>query len=265
MKKLFTILAASAALVLSGCNEIIKITDPGDPVTKVVETVGNYTALDISNAFDVYVDKNATAVTVTAGENVMPFVIVEEVDGTLKIYIKRFTTIRSGSLKAIVPYSTALKDVILSGASSFHSDYPLVDEKVSVSASGASSFMASVEALFAEIDCSGASSFKGNVMTSQLDLNLSGASSADIVGVTEILRLELSGASKNIQNILAGCYCLACRRCEGSISGASRAYIHCDKAVEVSVSGASSLHYTGDASTSGSSTSGASNIVHDRL
>ena len=54
MKKNIVILAAFAALVLSGCNEII-VTDPGDPVTKVFEIDGNYTALEISNAFDVYV------------------------------------------------------------------------------------------------------------------------------------------------------------------------------------------------------------------
>ena len=263
MRRLFSIVVAIISLVLSGCDENIIITDPGAPTTSEFEIGGNYTALDISNSFDVYVDKAAAGITITAGENVMPYVIVEENNGKLKICLKPFTTIRSGELKAVVPYSKKLKDVSLSGASSFHCEIPLVDESISVEASGASKFLADVDARFAELELSGASSFKGNVLASELEMSLSGASKADIIGVTEILDLELSGASKIFDNVLAGRYCLACRHCKGSISGASSAYIHCEEAINVSVSGASKLYYTGDASTADSSTSSASSITHE--
>ena len=263
MRRLFSVFVFIISLVLSGCSENIIISDPGEPTTMEFEIKGNYAELDISNSFDVYVDKDAIGVTITAGENVMPYVIVEENNGELKICLKPFTILRSGDLKAVVPYSKKLKDVSLSGASSFHCEIPLVDESISVEASGASKFLANVDARFAELELSGASSFKGNVLASELELSLSGASKADIIGVAEILELELSGASKIFDNVLAGRYCLACRRCKGSISGASSAYIHCDEAIDVSVSGASKLYYTGDASTSGSSTSGSSIITHE--
>ncbi len=263
MKKHITLLSVLISFALCGCTALV--VDPGAPIDKVFQIDGNYNALYVANAFDVYVDKDATDVTVTVGENVMPHVIVEEVDGTLKIHIKSFTTLHSGPLKAIVPYSKALKNVRLSGASSFNSDFSLVDEKVNVSASGASSFRADVDSRSVVLDCSGASLFKGNVRASELTLDLSSAASVDIVGVTEILKFDMSGASKIMYSTKAGRYSLACKRCDGSISGASRAYIHCDEAIEVSVSGASDLHYTGDPDTSGISTSGASKIYHDVL
>ena len=60
-------------------------------------------------------------------------------------------------------------------------------------------------------------------------------------------------------------YALVTGNCEGSLSGSSDAYIHCDGFISVDLSGASTLYYTGSARTSGSSTSGSSNIVHNVL
>jgi len=45
----------------------------------------------------------------------------------------------------------------------------------------------------------------------------------------------------------------------------SNAYIHCDGSIKVNLSGASDLHFTGTAFTGDSSTSGASDIIHDVL
>ena len=67
------------------------------------------------------------------------------------------------------------------------------------------------------------------------------------------------------KQIVENRYGLVCDQCEGSITGASNAYIHCDGNIRVSLSGASDLHYTRDANTTGSTTSVASNIIHDVL
>ena len=98
-----------------------------------------------------------------------------------------------------------------------------------------------------------------------LKLDLSGDSDAEIEGEVGKLVLDLSGASDIESSVVNRRYGLVCNSCEGSLSGASDAYLHCDGIISVSLSGASDLHYTGDATTSDCSTSGGSSIQHDRL
>ena len=115
------------------------------------------------------------------------------------------------------------------------------------------------------MDLSGSSSVKGNVTASELELDMSGASDAMLTGQVSTLKLGLSGASSLKRSIDGSHYAFVCDNCEGSMSGSSDAYIHCDGSITVSLSGASDLYYTGSAVTRGSSTSGSSNIVHDEL
>ena len=56
-----------------------------------------------------------------------------------------------------------------------------------------------------------------------------------------------------------------CDFCKGEMSGGSDAYIHCNSIIKVNLSGASDLHFTGNAFTADSETSGASKIIHDVL
>ena len=72
-------------------------------------------------------------------------------------------------------------------------------------------------------------------------------------------------ASNIIKTVADDGYGFRCNRCEGSLSGASSAFIHSDGTLRLGLSGASDLHYTGNASTTGTHTSGASNLIHDTL
>ena len=264
MRKFFAIISVLISCALCGCTAVI--VDPGVPVDKDFTITGDYDALNVSNAFDVTIDKDATQVTITAGENIMPNVIVEQVGGELRIYCKPPVVTTNGSeMRAVIPYSSSLKDVTLSGASRFTTQYPLVGKNVSVNLSGASRFNGDLSGSDTFIDLSGASRIKSIILAGDLNLSLSGASEADLTGVSVNMNLEMSGASRNVDNIVLKCYGLECTHCTGSISGASKAYIHCLSDIKVSLSGASHLHYTGDASTSDCSTSGSSNIYHDKF
>lgn len=276
MKKYLFVLSALVLFAFSSCQKFA-----GDPISKDFPIEKFYTALEVEDAFEVTVDEAATQITVTAGENVMSKVIVEVVDNTLKIRIKPMATVYGGELKAVIPYNADLTSVNLSGASEFHSEYGLEGQKVEVEMSGASDFYCDIDADEVDIDLSGASEFygdiradvidmdlsgssniKGNVSATDLDLDLSGASDATLRGIVSALKIDLTGSSNIIRKVVGKYYALACDHCEGSMSGASEAYIHCDGRICVDLSGASTLHYTGNGSSSGcSTTSGGSSII----
>lgn len=259
----FAIIVAFALTGCGGCSDFPEMFD-GKPVTKDFEVAGPYTSLDVSNAFDVTVSDAVDKVQITAGEKVMPNVRVELEGNTLRIYLKPQKSTFS-SMKVLLPYNAALTDIEFSGASDFHSKFGLEGAKVTVSLSGASDCECDIRAEEIEINGSGASDFEGRVTAACLKLDMSGDSDAEIEGEVGKLLLDLSGASDIESPVVNRRYGLVCNSCEGSLSGASDAYLHCDGIISVSLSGASDLHYTGDATTSDCSTSGGSSIQHDRL
>ena len=279
MKKYLAILSVVVLFAFCGCSKFA-----GEPISKDFSISGTYTELEVEDAFDVTVSDAATQITITAGEYVMPNVVVETVENTLKIYLKGWHSNRGTDMTVILPYNANLTSVDLSGASEFHSEYGLEGEKVEVSLSGASDFYCDVDAdevnislsgasdFFGEVladeiemDLSGSSKIKGYVDADELDLDLSGASEATIEGQVGTLKTDLTGASDINKTINGNRYGFACDQCEGSVSGASNVYIHCDGTIKVNLSGASDLHYTGNAATTGSTTSGGSDIYHDTL
>ena len=279
MKKYLFILST---LVLFACGSCQKYA--GDPVTQDFNIEGSYTELQVESGFVVTVSDMATAITITAGENVMPKVLVDKVGNKLRIHLKPMTNIYGSEMKVTLPYNADLTSVDLSGAAEFHSEHGLAGENVDVELSGASTFDCNISATEVEIDLSGASDFfgavyadeinmdlsgastiQGQVTATDLDLEMSGASDATLEGEVVNLEVDLSGASSIIKKVVGSRYALVCDQCEGEISGASDAYIHCDGTIKVSLSGGSELHYTGNAATTGSSCSGGSLVSHDVL
>lgn len=266
-KQLFYIvtIVAFALTSCSGCSDFSTLFE-GEPVTKDFEVTGTYTCLDVSHAFDVTVSDAVDKVQVTVGEKIMPNVRVEMKGNTLRIYLKPHnSTIIASAMKVLLPYNAALTDIEFSGASDFHSAFGLEGAKVTVSLSGDSDCECDIRAEEVEIDASGASDYEGTVTATRLQLDLSGDSDAKIKGEAGKLILDLSGASDLKSIVVNKQYGLVCNSCEGSLSGDSDAYLHCDGIIRVSLSGASDLHYTGEATTRDCSTSGASSIKHDRL
>ena len=279
MKKHLIILSTLILFAFSGCQKFA-----GDPISKDFSITGTYTELEVEDAFDVTVSDVATQITVTAGENVMPNVVVETVENTLKIYLKGWHNNLGKDMTVILPYNANLTSVDLSGASEFHSEYGLEGNKVDVELSGASDFYCDIDADEVDIDLSGASNFFGDIWADEiemdltgaskikgyaealdLDLEMSGASEATFEGQVDMLKINLTGASDIKKTINGNRYGFACDQCEGTMSGASNVYIHCDGTIKVNLSGASNLHFTGSAFTGDCTTSGGSNVSHDTL
>ena len=264
MKKHFVILAVIALVAFCGCNKIIL---SGHNITKEFSIEGSYTELVVADAFEVTVSDAVSQITVTTDENVMPMVLVEKDGDKLKIHLKP-QPINLGpglELKVLLPYNADLTSVDLSGASEFHSEYGLYGEKVEVELSGASDFYCDIEADEIDMNLSGASNVEGSIDASKLNLDMSGASYTTLKGQVTTLNLNLSGASCIKKTINGSNYGFECDFCNGELSGASDAYIHCNLIIKVNLSGASDLYFTGNAFTGDSTTSGGSNIIHDVL
>lgn len=260
MKKYLIVLSTIVLTALYGCSKW-----DGDPITQEFCIDGTYTELNVADAFDVTVSDTVSQVIVTAGENIMPKVRVEKTGNKLRIYLKGWT-MSHGAMKVLLPYNPSLKSVDLSGASGFRSSFTIAAPKVEIDLSGASDFYGDIEADEVEMDISGSSSIEGRVMAAgELDLELSGSSNATLEGEVGTLDMDLSGSSTITRKVVGDRFALGCSRCEGSMSGSSDAYIHCDGSIKVTLSGASDLHYTGNASTSSCSTSGGSNVIHEVL
>ena len=262
MRRFLIVLSAVVLVAFSSCK---KVTE-GNIITKDFNNPSSYTALEISSAFDAYVSENTDVITVTAGENVMPYVVVETVNNTLKIYLKPMTIVSISELKVVLPRNENLLSVNLSGATEFHSEFGIIGEDLKVELSGASKFYCDLGASGSiDMIMSGASNVESAILADELKLEMSGASHATLIGAVSYLKLDLSGASKIVKKIVDSQYALSCEVCEGTISGASEAYIHCYENITVNLSGASVLHFTGDAFTADSEVSGGSQIIHDVL
>ncbi len=281
MKKYLFILSAIVLFAFTSCNKIIL---SGNNITEEFIIEGSYTELCVENAFEVTVTDAVDQITITTDENVMPKVLVEKDGDKLKIHLKPLS-INIGTnleLKVLLPYNADLTSVDLSGASEFRSEYGLVGEMVEVELSGASDFYCDINAHKVDVDLSGASNFYGDILANEADVDLSGssdiegtvdvpefdlgldgASDAKLLGQVAKLKINLTGASNIVRQVVEGRYGLVCEQCEGSMSGASSAYIHCDGNIIVNLSGASDLHFTGTAFTGDSSTSGGSEIIHE--
>ena len=301
MKKCFAVFSVLVLFAFCGCNKITlsgnnitkEFSIDGSYTELVVENAFDVTVSDAVSQITVTTDENVMPKVVVEKDGDKLKIHLKPLSLNLGNDLE---------LKVLLPYNAELKEVALSGASSLRTEFPIVGDKVKVTLTGASDFYGNIEANDADIDLSGASNFHGNVwadvvdvqlsgasnyfgdfMATKIDmdlegssdiegkvgapdlsLNMSGASDATLEGDVTRLDINLSGSSNIVRKVVENQYALVCYdQCKGKMSGSSEAYITCWDSIEVDLSGASNLHYTGDAETSGSTTSGSSNIYHD--
>lgn len=228
MKKVFVLLALCGLLV--GCSKYY-----GEPTTVNIPISGSYSALDVSHAFDVTVSDSVSDVIVTVGEKAVEKLKVEIKDGTLYIGFRR-GVYNVGTAKAIIPASTSLEEIDLSGASSFVGN--LSGNSLEVELSGASRYNGSIQGTSLKLDISGASSLSGTADVDAIDLEASGSSDVTLTGSCQgEMEIDLSGAS------MLKASNLETRAVTGELSGSSDAEVTCCERLEVSLSGASAIYY----------------------
>ncbi|MFS4491950.1 head GIN domain-containing protein [Maribacter sp. 2308TA10-17] len=234
-KSIVIVLALTLGLFTSCDHETIRASDE---VSSLNYSIPDYSALDVSNAFNVYVtfSSDEEDIRIEANENLHGRIIVKRDGNALVIKLKKFTQVRGNATLNAYITTNQLSEIDLSGASTLRLENLWDIEDGS-------------------IDISGSSEFTGEVNTKRLDIDSSGDSQTDIFGNIEVLNADLSGSSE-IRD-----FDLTAERLRIDLSGASKAYLRVNETIEVEASGASKLSYKGEARITQKDLSGASEIV----
>ena len=208
---------------LFGCGK-----SAGNYVTQTFDIENTYKELKVSNSINVVISNSAEEVKITATENLMPNVIIEENNDVLSVRLKDGPYSFNSEVKIEIPANPNLTKLSLSNASDI----------------------------------------EGELNAEDLTIHLANASDAKLTGHVGKLTINLENASDIKKNIINSRYGLSCDECEVFMESASDAYIHCDGSITIyKLTGASDFHYTGNATIllAPGATSGASDIKNDIL
>jgi hypothetical protein len=235
MKKLLVVLAG---LLLSVGLYAQQVNDPNAEVREAK----NYHGISVSGSFNVYITQSSEeAVAVSASETkYRDRIKVEVKDGILHIRYDNGGKWNSGNkrLKAYISVKNIDK-LTISGACDVFISGTLKSDALTINQSGASDL-------------------KGKIDVKKLTVDLSGASDITVTGTANQLDVEASGASDFKGFDLVTDYC------DARASGASDIRITVNKELSASASGASDVHYKGEAKVRDLKTSGASSVNRSR-
>jgi cytoskeletal protein CcmA (bactofilin family) len=211
--------------------------DFSDSITVGYPIAERYTALDVSDAFEVVMCDTVSEamVSVKGGEHRNLILKVEK--GTLRVGFKSsLFNWYHGAARVLLPVNSELCDVELSGASTFHGN--LRGDKVEVDLSGASDFYGNIQGREVSIDLSGSSDLSGEINADEIEMDLSGSSTVKGSGSCNgLIDMDISGSSE------VNAYGLECRAAKVEVSGSSTVMISCCENIRGELSGASDLYY----------------------
>lgn len=235
MKKVLLLLILFCYTVIAIAQKQIVV----DPNVSVRSINKSFNSINISGGIDLYLsqsDKEEIAVSASEEKYKIGIKTVIE-NNILKIYYDGEKNWSKGNrkLRAYVSFSV-LEKLEVSGA-------------VDIIVAGE----IKVPSLLLKL--SGASDFKGAVSVSNLTIDLSGASDVNIKGSATNVKIETSGASD------VKAYDLSTEICTVKASGASDVNITVNKELTAHASGASDIHFKGEAVIKDQHTAGASSLI----
>lgn len=199
-------------------------------------STGNFHKVEISGAFEVYLDQGKTeSLFVEASDDILPKIITEVKGQVLVIRLKSHLTIPDHESMKVYLTFKELESIEISGAVKLTGTMPLKFNDL-------------------ELECSGASKLDLNLNAANLDCNFSGAAIANLAGECSSLDVETSGASK------LHAADLRTHNCTLDCSGASQAGIYVTGKLQVTGSGAANIEYAGNPETIEKDMSGACSI-----
>jgi len=212
-----------------------------------------FTQVNVSNAIEVEITRaDDYSITISGYENLVQRMDVRVSGQELTISLIPGMYFRN-NIRAVVTMPN-LSGLTASGASRATATGFSSNTGFELDVSGASRVSIDLEAGNTVADISGASRLTGTLQAQTLRLKVSGASNCQLTGAAGDTDLDVSGASE--VNLLE----LPVQNVDAIISGASRVTINMDGILNVDLSGASRLHYTGDVELGIVNVSGASTM-----
>ena len=267
MKKLIpaiVILILIIAILLTGCDVIFTSSEDGEQGSGNLDTrqydFTDFTGVDIGSAFRYEIEQSDTyGISITADDNIFKNIEVEKNGETLRIGLKPFISLfGSVTLEANItmPRLTGLDS---SGATRGTVTGFTTGDNLDLEISGASKVnLVNITTGDIEGNISGASTLEGKITTDNIDMEISGASNVDCELIARDVELEVSGASKvnldgsgndilvdasGASRISLGDYPVF--NADIIMSGASNCNIDVSGRLDIELSGASRLEYTG--------------------
>lgn len=236
MKKL-ALFSLMILVFASGCREIAgrRVRGSGH-ITTDSRHVSDFRNVEVGGAIDVYLKQDSTtSVKIETDDNLLEYIEVYTEGSTLRIHTNRGVNLRPSDKIKVYVSNRSFSELEAGGACNFYSENQLTsNETIRVNLSGASDGRLELDAPRISVEISGASHISLRGKTRDLEAGATGAS--------EIKGFDLLSENADVQ-----------------LSGASGAEIYASVKIEGSVSGASSVRYKGNATTSISS-SGASGV-----
>lgn len=225
----------SIAFVMSSCNK--KKIKPSNNVTIETRQLSGYNRIDVSDAMEVELTMGSQElVQVEANENLHEYILIDVVNGTLKIRMKNNISVKSGATIKIYVNALAMESFLIEGASRVELTNDLITSNF-------------------DLDISGASSFQGGITATESDVRISGASKVEVWGATTNADVDISGASN-----LADFAFTITDYLKIDLSGASKAELTVDGTMDIKASGASTFNYKGNGLINELDISGASSV-----
>ena len=257
MKKLILLItlitAIVSGLILTGCTRVL-ISDSGASTTTRDYDFTDFTGIEIGHAFELEITYSDTyKVSITAGKNMLDRIDVSKVGDTLKIDMDNWVFNWNSTPKATITMPV-LRSLDCSGASKGNVLGFKSSEDFTLKLEGASDLDIDMEVGEFNSEISGASKLIGYLKASKSRIEVSGAGEAKLTGSGGNLILDGSGACH------VGLSGFQVDDADIELSGASDASVYVSGKMDVTVSGASSLEYSGNPTMGRLDISGASDI-----
>ncbi len=228
MKRLF-LLAFAIVILLTSCggNLFGKRVRGDGHITTETRSVTGYNSIDVSGAIDVYVKQDSTqTINIETDQNLMPYIIVREEGGVLKIYPKDNSNLRpTGAIKVYVSGSN-FKKFEASGACDYYSENKISNtESISIEMSGSSD--ATLE-----------------LNSPKITAELTGAGKLTLKGETKDLSINGTGSSD------FKCFDMQAENVDVDVTGASDAEVFASVRLNITATGSSDVVYKGNPSVS---------------
>lgn len=220
MRKRFCLLLLVSVFMIScGIGTIYRVKGNGNVVERNYD-LSKFQKLNMSGSIDVvYYKSNSYKATVVTDENIQPYVLVEEVNNTLKLKMKP----GSFSCKKLLikVYAPNLSSLDLIGSGEFKANDKITAHEFSGTISGSGNF-------------------RGAFDSQKMQINIYGSGDVAVEGATQELDVRISGSGnfngKNLQS----------KNANIKISGSGDVTVFATELLDAMVSGSGDIRYLGD-------------------